>query len=107
MRAAAMLFSVSVVVAAAGPAVAAATGDPAKGAALAQQWCSRCHNVQPGGAMKQQPPAFAAIAAYRSPGYIRTNIINPHSNMPEIATAAGLNVDDLVAYITSLERGCP
>jgi hypothetical protein len=57
--------------------------------------------------MKQEPPAFAAIAAYRSPGYIRTNIINPHSNMPEIATAAGLNVDDLVAYITSLERGCP
>ena len=103
MRALATLFSVALV--AAGPAAAA--GDPTKGAALAQQWCSRCHDVRPGGAMKQEPPAFAAIATYRSPGYIRTNIINPHSNMPEIATAAGLNVDDLVAYITSLERGCP
>jgi hypothetical protein len=54
--------------------------------------------------MKQDPPSLAAIAIYRSPEYIRSNIVAPHGAMPDIANVLGLNVDDLVAYITSLDR---
>lgn len=74
------------------------------GRVLASQWCSRCHNIEPDGEMKQQPPSFAAIAVYRSRDYIWTNIMVPHSDMPEIAQILGLNVNDLVAYIISLEK---
>ena len=53
--------------------------------------------------MKQDPPSFAAIAVYRSPDQIRSKIIAPHVGMPEVAQILGLEVDDLIAYIVSLE----
>lgn len=81
-----------------------AEGNAATGRVLANQWCSRCHNIEPNGEMKQQSPSFAAIAVYRSRDYIWTNIMVPHSDMPEIAQILGLNVNDLVAYIVSLEK---
>ena len=81
-----------------------AQGDAIAGRHLAMEWCSSCHNVAADGQMKQDPPSFAAIAGYRSPGYIRSNIVAPHGAMPDIANILGLNVDDLVAYITSLDR---
>lgn len=85
------------------PAVAAEPGDPARGQELARQWCSECHDVEPGGGFKQTPPSFASIAVYRSPEHIRANILFPHEGMPELAQVFGLEVDDLVAYIVSLE----
>ena len=83
---------------------ALAQGDAVAGRQLAMEWCSSCHNVAADGQMKQDPPSFAAIALYRSPEYIRSNIVAPHGAMPDIANVLGLNVDDLVAYITSLDR---
>jgi len=85
------------------PAGAREPGDPVEGRAVAQQWCSECHDVEPGGAFKLDPPAFAAIAVYRTNEYIRANILYPHEGMPEVAKVFGLNVDDLVAYIRSIE----
>ena len=81
-----------------------AQGDAVAGRQLAMEWCSSCHDVATDGQMKQDPPSFAAIALYRSPEYIRSNIVAPHGAMPDIANVLGLNVDDLVAYITSLDR---
>ena len=86
---------------------AANSGDADAGRELAARWCSRCHETGPGGPMKQQPPAFAAIAVYRSPAYIRSNILVPHSSMPQLGQILSLNIDDLVAYIVSLEIPCP
>jgi mono/diheme cytochrome c family protein len=80
-----------------------AQGDPEVGQNLAADWCSRCHDIGRQGQMKQDPPSFAAIAVYRSPDQIRDKIIAPHVAMPEVAQVLDLNVDDLVAYITSLE----
>jgi hypothetical protein len=54
--------------------------------------------------MKQEPPSFAAIAVYRAADQIRSKIAAPHTGMAEIAQVLGLNVDDLVAYIVSLEE---
>ena len=82
---------------------ATAEGDIARGAEISTEWCSRCHNVAPGGAMKEEPPSFAAIAVYRSEGQMRGAMVAPHLGMPPLVEVLGLETDDLVAYITSLE----
>ncbi len=93
----------------AGAASAQSQGDPTAGHELAAKWCSRCHDIEPGGAFKQQPPAFAAIAVYRSPERIYAAIVAPalHSGMPELVQILGLNAADLTAYIVSLEATAP
>ena len=87
----------------AGPAAA---GDAAKGHELAQQMCSRCHNVEKGGAFKLRPPSFQSMAIYRTPDDIWARILspNPHSNMPDVQwTLTPDQIQDLVAYISSLD----
>ena len=85
-----------------------AAGDMTKGAQLARDSCASCHNVEPGGPFKQYPPSFAAIAVYHSADQIHMRIIFPpqHSSMPQLAQIVYNvdNVEDLVAYITSLEQ---
>lgn len=80
-------------------------GDAAAGRAVAEQWCARCHDIAPGGAFRQEPPAFAAIAVYRTPERIWAQIMAPqvHTAMPDLASVLGLSAADLTAYITSLE----
>lgn len=87
-------------------APAMAEGDPLAGKETAEEWCARCHDIEQGGQRKQDPPSFAAIAVFRSPEYIHANITFPHERMPDMAQVLGLNVDDLVAYILSLEEPC-
>jgi mono/diheme cytochrome c family protein len=93
----------------AGAASAQPQGNATAGREIATKWCSRCHDIAPGGAFKQQPPAFAAIAVYRSPEQIRATIVAPamHSGMPELVQILGLNAADLTAYIESLEGTAP
>ena len=91
------------------PSVGWAEGDIEKGRVLAEQICSRCHNIVPGGQMKQDPPTFAAIAAYRTEGQILDKIIAPHVLMPRMLfqwdwMVLEGNVDDILAYIVSLEK---
>jgi mono/diheme cytochrome c family protein len=102
-----MLRSSSALILFAGVALAqsqvCAQGDAEVGQDLAADWCSRCHDIGREGRMKQEPPSFAAIAVYRTSEQIRSKIAAPHMGMPEIAQVLGLNLDDLVAYIVSLE----
>lgn len=87
-------------------APAAGAGDAANGRKLAAAKCARCHNIEPGGAFKQRPPTFQAIAIYRSEPDIWGRIISPspHSGMPEVIWDFSPDeVQDLVAYIASLE----
>ncbi|NNF72724.1 MAG: cytochrome c [Rhodobacteraceae bacterium] len=84
-----------------------AAGDPDQGRALAKEWCSECHDVSANGAFKLDPPSFAAVAVYRSEEQIfsRISLPAPHHGMPRIGLILDLEaVDDLVAYIASLER---
>ena len=85
---------------------ALADGDPIKGGELAGEFCARCHDIAAGAAAKQHPPSFASIAGYRPEEQIVARILFPglHSAMP--AWNQWFNredVDDLVAYILSLE----
>lgn len=84
-----------------------AEGDPAAGARIARESCAICHNVERGGPFKLNPPSFAAIAVYRSDNQIRNRILYPDVHSP-MRRAIGFvfsieNVEDLVAYIRSLE----
>ena len=80
-------------------------GDPANGRALAEEWCSRCHNIDAGGPMKQEPPAFAAVAEFRTENQILEKILSPHVAMPRVLLVLnGSEVDDLIAYIVSLDE---
>lgn len=88
------------------PAVHAAEGDAARGQAIAQQQCARCHDVAKGGAFKKMPPSFQAIAIYRTKPDIWARIIapSPHAAMPDMTwTLTADDVQDLLAYITSLD----
>ncbi len=88
------------------PAFASDAEQALEGQKLARQWCSRCHNVEPGGPFKQFPPSFASISAYRSSGQIHARIVVPplHSNMPNVAfILTPDNVANLVKFIVSLE----
>jgi mono/diheme cytochrome c family protein len=75
------------------------------GRMIADEYCSRCHNIEPNGSFKLETPSFAAIAKYRSAEQVRRRIIRPiHERMPRyIDYMIGGNIDDMVAYIMSLE----
>lgn len=81
-------------------------GNATMGRQIAEEYCVSCHMVDPGGPFKQDPPSFAAIAVYRSPDQIRARIVQPiHADMPRYADyMIGGNIDDMVAYIASLEE---
>lgn len=75
------------------------------GKSIAEEYCYACHNVEPDGPFKQIPPSFAAIARYRSADQIKQRILEPNTHdMPQYTQyMIGGNIDDMVAYIVSLE----
>lgn len=81
-------------------------GNATMGRQIAEEYCVSCHMVDPGGPFKQDPPSFAAIAIYRSPDQIRARIVQPiHADVPRYSEyMIGGNIDDMVAYIASLEE---
>ncbi len=84
-----------------------AEGDAVAGRELAQEQCTRCHNIEPGGPFKLYPPSFASISVYRSAEQVYARIAYPplHVNMPGIEyLLTPDSVDDFVAYIMSLEN---
>lgn len=85
-----------------------AAGDSIQGEELATEHCARCHDVSADGVFKQYPPSFASIAAYRSEDQIHARIVFPalHTGMPEVGLylLGAQGIDDLVAYIMSLEQ---
>lgn len=81
-------------------------GDPEMGRQIAEEYCVSCHDIGAEGAFRQSPPSFAAIAIYRSRPQIKMRILAPvHGAMPDDSDyIIGNNVDDMVAYIASLEK---
>ena len=78
-----------------------------RGATLASEHCTACHDVSADGAFKEYPPSFASIAVYRSREQIKGRMLYPprHASMPQLAfIMKPAEIDDLVAYIVSLEK---
>jgi len=75
------------------------------GRMIADEYCSRCHNIQPKGPFKLETPSFAAIAKFRSAEQVWERIVRPiHARMPNYTEyMIGGNIKDMVAYIMSLE----
>lgn len=85
----------------------ASAADIANGYKIAKERCVRCHNIEPGGAFKQRPPAFQAIAIYRTPDDIWARILapSPHSGMPETQWEMTPDqIQDVAAYVASLDK---
>lgn len=102
-----LVWATALALGAGSPALAQPVGDATAGRALAEQHCARCHDINPGGAMKQDMPSFAAIAVYRSPEQITARIWFPpvHTNMPPFSQILmQQDVADLTAYILSLDQ---
>jgi len=100
-----LLSMAAALIASAGVASAQEAGDAAAGKALAEQYCSECHNIAAGGAFKLYPPSFASIAAYYEPDIIRLRIMHTSNVlMPEFyKVMTPENREDLTAFILSLE----
>lgn len=78
--------------------------DIATGKQLAFQWCAACHDVA-GKTTSDAAPGFRSLAGdpNRNRNSLRLFLVNPHPPMPEL-TLSGLEIDDLIAYILSLEN---
>lgn len=85
----------------------AASGDTAKGQALAKRLCSNCHVIGDEAAsatISADVPSFKSIAGLpdQSPERIAGRIVVPHPPMPQIELTRN-EIRDLAAYIMSLK----
>jgi mono/diheme cytochrome c family protein len=86
---------------------ARATGDPISGKAIAGRWCAQCHLVN-GGRARDAAPPLPAIAdnARWTNDRLTAFLTKPHDGMRGFSFSRQ-EIDDLVAYIRSLERHRP
>lgn len=81
----------------------AAAADPAQGRLLANQWCTSCHVVEPGGPGVEVGPTFESVAndPTVSPDGLRGWLAAPHPPMPDL-NLSRLEIESIVSYIESL-----
>lgn len=98
-----MTLAVAALLGVAHGAPAFSAGDAEEGRKLAVQWCSSCHDIEPGGATSDMAPSLASVIAERgrSTEWIRTWLTAPHEPMPDLSLSRQ-EIDDLVAYIEQL-----
>ncbi len=78
--------------------------NPAKGKALAEQWCSSCHLVSPDQASaKADAPPFMTIARRSDEDLERLAVflIDPHPKMPNF-NLSRQQIADILGYIRTL-----
>ena len=86
---------------------AAEVGDPAKGVAIANNVCSRCHAVRKGQLLSPSlmAPTFVQIAG--TPGMtaiaLNVTLTTPHAGMPMFMLTSEQR-EDIIAYILGLKN---
>jgi len=78
--------------------------NPAKGKALAEQWCSSCHLVTPDQtSAKADAPPFMTIAKRSDKELERLSVflIDPHPKMPNF-NLSRQQITDILGYIRTL-----
>ena len=97
-------LSLALLLAASHSSFAASAGDPEKGRALAERWCSSCHVVAPDQASATtEAPPFETIATrpVHDLEKLRAFLAAPHAPMPPLDLSR-TEIGDLYAYIESL-----
>ncbi|HEY7609458.1 MAG TPA: cytochrome c [Alphaproteobacteria bacterium] len=105
LGAASALAAAMLVASLASPA-AAESGNAARGRALAERFCAKCHAVAPGRTGPEPAvPSFMRMAAdpEQTRSSLRQFITLPHYEM-EPQTLTSVEIDDVIAYILSLRR---
>ncbi|MBX6322450.1 MAG: cytochrome c [Rhodospirillaceae bacterium] len=76
-----------------------------EGRALARQWCSSCHQVEPGGVMTDAAPSFASLAndPDLTPERLRGWLFDPHPPMPDFNLTYH-EIRAIEAYLESLKQ---
>lgn len=77
---------------------------PEAGAEIAARWCAACHVIAPSGAGTDAAPSFSSIAHLREPGELRLILSEPHALAMRGFTLTTREIDDVVAYIETLEQ---
>ncbi len=87
----------------AGAAAPLQAGDAAAGLALAERWCNACHVLAgPEPRHADAGPPFAAMSG-QSHAALVAAIRRPHDFMPPFLRLTDAEVDNLAAYIRSLD----
>jgi cytochrome c2 len=84
---------------------AAAETNASAGSRIAQRWWVNCHVISSAqtGTVTQGPPSFPTIAkSGMSNDQLRAFLSHPHDAMPDLALTRD-EIDDLIAYIRSLQ----
>jgi mono/diheme cytochrome c family protein len=83
----------------------AAPPDVIQGRALAEQWCSGCHQVSPEDPMNEVAPPFDGIAAdpAATPDRFRTWLFSPHPAMPDFNLTYS-EIKAIISYLESLKK---
>jgi mono/diheme cytochrome c family protein len=86
---------------------AQAPGDPQKGSALAQRFCSECHAVGRSDVRSpnSEAPSFTAVASTPGMTAMALNVFfqTPHRAMPDLILKTDQK-NDITAYIMSLKK---
>lgn len=85
-------------------ASAQSTVGAARGKALAERWCSSCHDIA-GGTSSDVAPGFRSLAARSDVDAqtLKDFLKAPHPPMPDLALGRN-EIADFVAYIESLKQ---
>jgi mono/diheme cytochrome c family protein len=86
----------------AGPAGAVAPSVEA-GADIAARWCAACHVVAPSGAGTDAAPSFASVAKRHDADWLKAFLVKPHARPMRGFSLSNREIDDVVAYIVTLE----
>ena len=73
------------------------------GAELAARWCAACHVVSQSGAGTDAAPSFTDIAKRRTNAEIRAFLAQPHAIPMRGFTLTTREIEDVAAYIDTLE----
>lgn len=76
---------------------------PEAGAEIAARWCAGCHVIAKSGAGTDAAPSFPSIASKREEGDLRLFLVKPHAQAMRGFTLTAREVEDVVAYIQTLE----
>lgn len=106
MKNAAAAIAAAILAAALAAPALAESGNAARGRAIAEQFCAKCHAIAPGRTSAEpNAPSFLRMAAdpEQTRSSLRQFITLPHFEMPP-QTITSAEIDDVIAYILSLKR---